>query len=1035
MKQKLRLILTSVFTLFTLVTFAQQMSIKGKITDNTGDALYGVNVTVKGTTKGTITNDKGEYAIDVNKGTTLTYSYIGFETQNITVGNSGVINVTLAEDAAVLGEVVVTAFGIEKSKKSLGYSVTQVDGDQFTESRTANLGNALSGKIAGVNVSSPTTGVAGSSRVVIRGGSSLSGNDQPLYVINGVPMDNSNLGNAGMWGGNDNGDGLTAINPDDIANISVLKGNSASALYGSRAANGVILITTKTGKNQKGIGVSYNSNYTVDRAWDMTDLQNQYGTGTLGAAPTTQVEAFDQGNSSWGAPLNGQSVIQFDGVARPYSPTNETINDFYRTGSTWSNTLALSGGNEMGNFRFSAANLTNEDIMPNSGFDRTSFNGNMNGKFGKLTLQVSGQYTLEESKNRPRVSDAPGNANFSVFTKAPNISFESLQGDPNKLGANIDDGLELGHQANVFQTNPYWAAHQFLRLDDKNRFFGNVSLQYDLTDWLYVRGRLGTDILNGRFEALEAYGTRFKGVGGLQTTNRQVREDNADLFIGVNKEFGDISVDALLGGTRMRRSNESIRFGGDGLNIPFFNSPTNVAQQTYGYELSESGINSVFGSANIGYKNFLFLNVTGRQDQYSVLSPENNTIFYPSVGLSFAFTDVIPDKPNWLTFGKARATYAQVGGGDPAPYSNALTYGLLGFRHDDAILGNINNGSIPNANLQPYLSTELEFGLDLRFLQNRLGLDFAVYQRRTTNDILNTSISGTSGYGTTQINIGELTNNGIEILLTGSPIRTKDFSWDMSLNFARNISNVENLGTNASGESIEFVNLDESRARQERIRHYVGQQLGVIAGYTQKEINGQPVYTEQGYPVRSDGFEILALGRHPISAGFSNNFAYKNFSLSFLIDMRSGGNMMSGTNLSLYGVGLHKGTLEGREAPLTVTGVNQQGEPLTRTIAREQLQAYYGEYNQITENFIYDASFAKLRELSIGYNLPSSLLAKTPLTSLRVSAVGRNLLLLWSNVPNVDPEAGYTASGNSQGLEYFSMPSVRNFGVNLSAQF
>ncbi|MFT7309007.1 MAG: TonB-linked SusC/RagA family outer membrane protein [Spirosomataceae bacterium] len=1035
MKQKLRLILTSVFTLFTLVTFAQQMSVKGKVTDGSGAALYGVNVTVKGTTKGTITNDKGEYTIGVNKGTELTYSYIGFETQNITVSNSSVMNVTLAEDAAVLGEVVVTAFGIEKSKKSLGYSVTQVDGDQFTESRTANLGNALTGKIAGVNVSSPTTGVAGSSRVVIRGGSSLSGNDQPLYVINGVPMDNSNLGNAGMWGGNDNGDGLTAINPDDIANISVLKGNSASALYGSRAANGVILITTKTGKNQKGIGVSYNSNYTVDRAWDMTDLQNQYGVGTLGQAPTTQEEAFDQGNSSWGAPLNGQSVIQFDGVARPYSPTNETINDFYRTGNTWTNTLALSGGNEVGNFRFSASNLDNQDIMPNSGFDRTTFNGNMNGTFGKLVLQVSGQYTLEEAKNRPRLSDSPGNANYSVFTKAPNIPYAALQGDPNKLGARENNGFELAHQANRFQTNPYWAAYQFLNLDEKNRFFGNASLQYNITDWLYVRGRLGTDILNGRFESSEAYGTAYKDKGSLNITNRQIREDNADLFIGLNKEFDDISVDVLLGGNRMRRSNESIRAGGNGLNIPFFSSLTNVAQQTYGYGFSESGINSIFGSANIGFRNFLFLNVTGRQDQYSVLSPENNTIFYPSVGLSFAFTDVIPDKPNWLTFGKARISYAQVGGGDPEPYSNNLTYGLRGYDHDGAILGNVNNGSIPNANLQPYISTELEFGLDLRFLQNRLGLDLAVYQRKTENDILNTSISGTSGFGSTQVNIGELTNNGVEVLLTGTPVRTKNFSWDISANFARNISNVVSLGTNAKGEDIEFVNLDESRARQERIRHYVGQQLGVIAGYTQKEINGQPVYDENGFPERSDGFSILALGRHPISAGLSNNFAYKNFSLSFLIDVRSGGSMMSGTNLGLYGTGLHKGTLEGREGGLTVSGVNEAGEPATWTIERDQLQTYYGRRNQITENFIYDASFAKLRELSIGYSLPASLLAKTPLTTLRISAVGRNLLLLWSNVPNVDPESGYTASGNSQGLEYFSMPSVRNFGVNLSASF
>lgn len=1034
MRKKLQTLFVLALTLVSTIGFSQSKQISGKVSESDGSPLYGVNVTVQGTTRGTITNDQGSYSIAVASGETLTFSYIGFVAQNVVVGNQTTINITLAEDANTLGEVVVTAFGIEKDKKSLGYSVTQVDGDKFTESRTTNLGTALTGKIAGVNVSAPTTGVAGSSRVVIRGGSSLSGNDQPLYVINGVPMDNTNQGNAGMWGGNDNGDGLASINPDDIANISVLKGNTASALYGSRASNGVILITTKSGKGQKGLGVSYNSNYTMDKAWDLTDLQQVYGTGTLGQAPTTAEEALDQGNSSWGGRLGSGNVPQFDGVSRPYTATGQGINDFYRVGNTWTNTLALSGANDVGNFRFSASDLANQDIMPNSGFDRTAFNANMNGKFGKLDLAVTGQYTLESAKNRPRLSDSPGNANYTIITKANNISFNDLMGDPDKLGAS-DNGNELRHQGNIFSTNPYWAAYQFQRLDDKNRFFGNASLTYHVTDWLYVRGRLGTDVINAKFTSTEPYGTAYKLTGDFNLTNRTIREDNADLFVGVNKEFGEISIDALVGGNRMRRTNESARIGGNGLNIPFFSSVTNVANQTYGYGFSELGINSIFGSANIGYGNYLFLNVTGRQDQYSVLSPETNTIFYPSVGLSFAFSDIIPNRPSWLTFGKARVSWAQVGGGDPAPYSNNLTYGLTGFDHAGAILGRINNGSIPNSALKPFLSTEMEFGLDMRFLQNRLGVDFAVYNRRTVDDILNTSISGTSGFGSTQVNIGELENNGVELLVTGTPIRNKDFSWDVSLNFSRNISNVVNLGTNASGEPIEFVNLDESRARQERIRHYVGQQLGVITGYKQKEINGQPVYDENGYPERGDGFEILALGRHPIAAGLSNEFSYKNFSLSFLLDMRSGGSMMSGTNLGLTGVGLHKQTLEGRETGLSVSGVNEAGEPTTWTIAPENIQQYWGRYNQITNNHIYDASYGKLRELSIGYSLPASLLSKTPLTNLKISAVGRNLAILWSNVPNIDPESGYTAAGNSQGLEYFSMPSVRNLGFNLSASF
>jgi TonB-linked SusC/RagA family outer membrane protein len=820
MTKKLQILFVLALSFVSTIGFSQSKQITGKVSESDGSPLYGVNVTLKGTTRGTITNDEGVYTIAAATGETLTFSYIGFLDENVLVGNQTSINVTLAADENTLGEVVVTAFGIERDKKSLGYSVTQVDGDKFTESRTANLGTSLTGKIAGVNVSSPTTGVAGSSRVVIRGGSSLSGNDQPLYVINGVPMDNSSQGNAGMWGGNDNGDGLASINPDDIASISVLKGNTASALYGSRAANGVILITTKTGKGQKGLGVSYNTNYTMDKAWDRTDLQDQYGTGTLGQSPTTQEEALDFGNSSWGGKLGSGSATQFDGVSRPYTSTGESINDFYRVGNTWTNTLALSGSNDMGNFRFSGSDLKNQDIMPNSGFDRTAFNANMNGKFGKLELAVTGQYTLESAKNRPRLSDSPGNANYTIITKAPNISFDSMMGDIDKLGAN-EAGTELRHQGNIYSQNPYWAAYQFARADDKNRFFGNASLTYHLTDWLYVRGRVGTDVINAKFTSTEPYGTAYKNAGSFNITNRTVKEDNLDLFVGFDKDFGEISVDALVGGNRMRRSNESARIGGNGLNIPFFSSVTNVANQTYGYGFRESGINSIFGSANVGYGNYIFLNVTGRQDQYSVLSPETNTIFYPSVGLSFAFSDVIPNRPSWLTFGKARISWAQVGGGDPAPYSNNLTYGLQGYDHDGAILGVINNGSIPNSALKPYLSTELEFGLDMRFLQNRLGVDFAIYNRNTVDDILNTSISGTSGFGSTQVNIGELENKGFEILVTGNPVKSRDFNWNISANFSRNISNVVNLGNNAEGAAIEFVNLDESRARQERIRQFM----------------------------------------------------------------------------------------------------------------------------------------------------------------------------------------------------------------------
>ncbi|AWV99022.1 SusC/RagA family TonB-linked outer membrane protein [Arcticibacterium luteifluviistationis] len=1033
MRKKLHRLFLALMATVSTMAYAQDTTISGKVTDSSGEALYGVNVTVKGTTKGTITGEGGSYSLSASPSQTLTFSYIGFDAQDILVGNQTSINVSLSENASVLGEVVVTAFGIEKEKKALGYSVTQIEGSKFTESRTTNIGNALSGKVAGVNVSTPATGAAGSSRVVIRGGSSLSGNDEPLYVINGVPMDNTNQGQAGVWGGNDSGNGLSAINPDDIESMSVLKGNSASALYGARASNGVILITTKSGKGTQGLGVSFNSNYTFDKAIDRTDLQNEYGYGIDGIKPTSQAEALDQGGSSWGAKLDGSQVIGYDGISRPYSAVNEDINDFYSTGSTWSNTLGLSGGNEVGSFRFSASNLQNDDIMPNSGFDRTTFNGNMNGKFGKLELQASGQYSLEEAKNRPRLSDAPGNANYTVLTKAPNLSFNDIIGDPNKLGAQ-EDGFENRYQSSVYNTNPYWAAYQFYRLDNKNRFFGNASLTYHLTDWLFVKGRLGTDYTAARYESTEPYGTAYTTAGGYNLSNRAISENNADIFVGFNKSFGQFDVDGLFGGTRMRKSYENTGVGGNGLNIPFFGSLTNVANQTYSYQLTESGINSVYGALNFSYGNYLFLTLTGRNDTFSTLSPADNSVFYPSASLGYAFSDNMKNKPSWLTFGKARVSWAQVGGGDPAPYSNLLTYGLQGYQHNGAILGTISNGTIPNNGLSPYLSSEIEIGLDLRFFKNRLGLDLVYYDRNTKDDILSTTISNTSGYTATQINIGELENKGIEILLTGNPIRTDNFSWNTTLNFAKNTSNVVSLGENAQGEAIEFLNLDESRLQQERIRHYVGDQLGVIAGYTHKTIDGQKVYDDNGYPVRGD-FEKIALGRHPISAGWTNEFSYKNFNLSFMIDIRQGGSMMSGTNVGLYGLGLHKETLVGRENGLTITGVTNAGEAQTWEIAPENVDNYYDQYNNITEYFVYDASFGKLRELSLGYSIPQTLLERTPLKTMRLSAVGRNLALLWSSVPNVDPESGYSSSGGAQGLEYFAMPTTRSLGFNLSATF
>jgi len=1031
-KMKSYLIIPLLFLATSL--FAQNRTLVGKIVGKNNEPIAGASIAVKGSNLGASAKEDGSFTLDVKGAVTLIVTSIGFNTTELPVAaNQSSVTISLTPTEGLNNaEIVVTSFGMTKSKRQLGYSVTQINGDRFTESRTANIGNALSGKVAGVNVSTPATGAAGSARVVIRGGSSLLGNDQPLYVINGVPMESSNLGAAGMWGGNDAGDGLAAINADDIENISILKGNTAAALYGARAANGVVLITTKTGKARKGVGISFNTNITTDKAIDFTDFQHEYGPGRDGAKPALAADALDIGNNHWGPKLDGSQVIQFDGKTRPYSYNGLGLNSFYQTGITANHSLALSGGNQTGNYRFAFSDLDNKDIMPNASFKRQTFNMNVNSTLKKLTLAVAAQYTNQKAKNRPRLSDSPGNSNFSIFMFPNTLPIDAIIG--NGKGA-LPDGNELRYQGNTFQTNPYWGMYNFYRNDITDRFMGNASLKYQLFDWLYIQGRAGTDFLNRDDASYTGYGTAFKPKGDYFETFRVIRENNLDLFIGANKNFGDLSVDVLLGANRMRRTNESKGGGGNDLVVPFVHSVRNVAAPSLGYGFSELGTNSVFAQANLGYKNYLFANVTARQDQFSTLSMDNNTLVYPSAGLSFIASDAFK-LPEAISFAKLRGSWAQVGGGAPDPYSLNLTYGLVGAGHLGASLGAINNGSIPNQGLVPYLSSEIEVGADIRFLKNRFGLDVAYYQRKTTNDILATGISATSGFGSTLINIGELSNKGIELMLNATIVQKKGLKWEASLIYANNRSEVLSLGKNAAGQPIQFINLEESRVRRERIRHIVGQPLGMIAGYKQAtDSKGQPIYTADGYPVATSGYETIAPARHPISGGLSSILTYKNLKLDFLIDFRKGGHVVSGTNYFAYSYGLQKGTTVGRDGSLKVSGVTAAGAQQTWTIPVDKIDNYYANYANITQNMVYDASFGKLRQFSLGYTFPASALKKTPFESATLSVVGRNLLVLWSKVPNIDPESSYNTNGNSEGLEFFAMPQTRSFGVNLAVNF
>lgn len=1064
------------FMMVCTISLWAQNQVRGRVTEGT-EPLPGVSVIVVGTQQGVVTDIDGIYNISVPEGATLRFSSIGYETQEIPVGNRSVIDVQLVEETRQLTEVVVTALGIERETKALQYSVTEVSGAAFTEARENNLANQLAGRVAGVNVTNVASGPAGSSRVIIRGNTSLQGNNQPLYVIDGIPMDNTNFGQAGVWGGTDRGDGMASINPDDIESMTVLKGASAAALYGARAANGVINIVTKRGTARKGIGIEFNSNYVFERINNQTDLQREFGSGRLQGddqisavpqRPMTARQGYDWGTQAWGERLDGGQVVHFDGVTRDYSYAGDNWDRFYGTGTAWTNSLSLAGGGENQTFRFNITDLRSNAVIPNSGFDRLNMSVATNGKFGnRLTFDAKVLYSHEDAKNRPFLSDSPNNAFQSIFALPPDVNVLIGRGDPNKLGAipvGTDPDLlntwgfaereEMLMVNNPWGQNPYWATHQVSVGDKRDRIISSGSLRFDITDFLYISGRAGMDWFTRRDHRLIPQGTGHTRNGILEEGQDRVREINLETMLGFNKEFGLIGINAFVGANRMRRSSERMNINAAGFNVPFFHAINNAQGRTFGYGFNESGINSVFGQAEVSYNNFIFVTGTLRTDWFSVLNPEINNVTYPSIGASFVVSDAFDDLPNFLSFAKLRASWGQVGSVTVSPYQTETFYSLLGapavtFDGSQRPMASFASGStIPNQNLLPLTSTEIEFGLDARFIQNRLGIDLTYYHQRTTNDQLNAQVSRASGFQSTLVNLGEMENKGIELLLTGTPIRGP-LTWDISFNIARNRNRVISL---IPGNDI--LNVEEPRTRTVFIQHRTGMPFGVIAGWVQRRSpDGQLVFEGNGAPVQSEEMEVIGNGVPDWTGGINNSFTFMGINLSFLVDFRLGGNLYSGTNLRLTQWGLHKQSLQGRagEEPLTVTGVTQPilddgsravdedgnpiYEPFTKTLAPGEAQNYWNQMgNRVQDHFIYDGSFAKLRQLTVGYSLPTRLLQGTPLQSVSFSFVGRNLSILWKNVENIDPEASYT-SGNAQGLDYFGMPQTRSYGFNLRVSF
>ena len=1028
-----------VFVLSAFNTFAQTTTTTGTITDaSDGMTLPGVSVLEKGTTNGVITDFDGNYTIITTKeNAVLEFSFLGYQTTEIAVNGQTKINVTLEQGSEALDEIVITALGIEKSTKAIGYSLTQVKGEEMSNIKTTNAINSLQGKVAGVNITTNATGAAGSSRVVIRGASSLSGNNQPLYVVDGIPIGNNNNGAAGEWGGNDGGDGISSINPDEVASISVLKGGAASALYGSRASGGVILITTKTGKNQEGLGVEFSSSVTFDKVnTSLNEFQTEYGQGKFGLKPVSGTDAKAIGLNAWGPRLDGTSVPQWDGVSRPYSYAGNNQENFYNTGITKINTIALSSSTDTSSFRFAVSNLDNDDITPNASLGRKTFSLNAGIVVAdKLTANVNVKYIIEEANNRPNLSDAPGNANYMTQLLAPNVPVSSMNPGMN------EDGSEQVVTDNVFITNPYWAANKFMNKDKKNRIIASTSLRYDVKDWLYVSARAGLDHYNIRRTKLTPYGTGFSALGGITENNISYTQIDADLIIGADKDITDkITVNALVGSNVNNVQNEDIGLSGQQFIVPTLADFGNTTNQSGSRGFGEREISSVYGSLQVSYDDYLYLTYTGRNDWFSTLSfpgkESPNDDFYSSLSGSLIVSELM-ELPEEINFLKLRAGYSNVAGGAQDPYQLGLTYQIVGQGHLGQALGNITNTSVPNQNLVAFNKTEVELGLDARLFDNRLSLDLAYYKNETTNDIVPVAASVFSGYSSAIANIGIVENKGFEFLISGKPIITDNFSWNTSFNGSYNTGTV--IATNETDGNI---SVGQPRSLNIAVTQIVGEDYGTLLGTAYaRDDSGAIIYdTSSGVPIAQQAAsrKILGTGVAPISFGFSNSFQYKDFNMSFLIDGKFGGQVFSGTNAAARGAGLTQDTnpAGGRENGLVVSGTDTSGSSFTTTVSQADMETYFapiGIYG-IAEASVFDSDYIKFRQLSIGYRLPSKYLDKIALSSVNISFIATNLFYLMTTAPNIDPEAGFNV-GNGQGLEWFGVPPTRNYGFNLNIKF
>ena len=1018
------------------ITEQQQLSVTGKITDSKGEPVTGVNVVLKGTLIGSTSDAGGNYTLNVPdlKGT-LAFSFIGYTAQEVPINNRRTVNVTLMEETKTLDEVVVTALGIRREAKTLGYATAVVNNVQLTENRTSTAIGTLQGKVSGVNITQLGTGPSGSTRIRIRGNSAFQGANLPLLVVNGVPIDNTRFSE----GSTDLGDGLSSINPDDIESMNVLKGAAAAALYGSRAKDGVIMITTRLGTETKGFGVTYNMNYTAEKAVDYTDFQYDYGQGERGIRPTAPFPT--SGVWSFGEKiLPGMTQVLFDNVTAPYVAvtTKERYKEFYRTANNLTNTLSFSNSGANGGFDLSIANTTNTAILKNSDFTRRNITLGFTQNISKW-INVSGNvnYSNEYYQNAPYGAGNQSAEVNTIATMANTMPLSLMK----EFAQNPVTGKEIIWSRFLPRVNPYFL--QLNRFDNnkRDRVLGNIALKFNVTKNIYIQGRIAQDFYyrihdynspTGRLDAQTPPAGYVDG--SYNRTNNKFRERNYDVLISAQHKFGDIGLNITAGGNQMFRSMETEDESAQDFIQPGLYTVMNGRQKSASHGLTERAVNSVYGAAEISYKNYLFLNATARNDWFSTLSPGNRSILYPSITTSFIFTDALKSiMPDWVSFGKLRLSYAEVGDDNVSAYSNIQFYSinanLFAGPGGSVPVGGYSSGTIANPNLRPLRVGEIEGGIDLRLFNNKIGFDFALYSKKTTDQIVSATTSQASGFSSQLINVGESVSKGFESSLQVSPVETKAFTWSINANIAYNTSEVLKLGLSDKDTVITVGN----------VYQIVGRPLGQLYYYIQAtDANGNLIFDKNsGNAVRSASRVNVGTNLPTWFGGITNTFNVEGVILSFLIDFKLGKHYVSnfGANHDYWRHGLHRGTLPGRDVGYVIgDGVNPDGSVNT---THADLQPFYENYtsNGIEDPFVKNAGFWKLRQISLGYDFVRFLPRIQFIKGLKLSIVSNNVAILKKWVPNMDPEDIYTFDDTSINGNVSAYPATRTIGFNLNVKF